>query len=95
MGTGPPKSAELFEELEDEVKDAIVTGITEDRVLDQILLIVINAIQTGRQLYSNPLEEPAFYQKYLRRWVDEGLEELMKVKRLEEKQTSKVTGENG
>ena len=89
MGSNAPKSEELLAELEDKVKDAIIVGQSGDYVLDEILLIIINSIQTGRQLYSNPLKEPAFYQKYLRRWVDEGLEELAKINKLQK------SGENG
>ena len=82
MGPDAPKSEELLAELEDQVKDAVLIGQSSDSVLDHILMIVVNSIQTGRDLYNNPLEEPAFYQLYLRRWVEEGIEELKKVNRL-------------
>ncbi len=90
MRPDAPKSQELFLEIEEVVKDAILTEECEDPILDQTLLLVINSISTGRHLYANPLEEPAFYQKYLRRWVDEGLGELAKLKKFTEK-----SGENG
>jgi hypothetical protein len=71
------------------VKDAIHDEDFDDPVLDDILSLIINSIQTERHLYNSPLEEPAFYQKYLRRWVEEGLEELKDIKRANEK-----SGEN-
>jgi hypothetical protein len=79
LGADAPKSEELLSEIEDEVKDAIISQSGDDPVLSEILLLIINSIHTGRYLYQSPLEEPAFYQKYLRRWVEEGLEELSKI----------------
>jgi hypothetical protein len=89
MGADAPKSAELLIEIEDQVKDAILEESCEDPVLGLTLSLIINSIQTERPLYQSPLEEPAFYQTYLRRWVEEGLEELRTIKRLTEK-----SGEN-
>ena len=89
MGANAPKSEELLAELEDEIKDAIISEHTDDRILGQTLMIVINAIQTDRHLYANPLDEPYFYQQYLRRWVEEGFEELAKISKIQNKSGEK------
>ena len=75
--------------MEDEVKDAILTGISEDIVLLGLIEITLESINSGRPLYNNPLTEPFLYRKHLRRWVEEGLSESRKLR--EQNQT----GEQG
>jgi hypothetical protein len=87
VGTAPqPKSEEeqarrdeILEELEDSIKDAILTGSTPDPVLSVLLEITINSVTTGRPLFDNPLKEPAFYRRKFYPWVKEGIEEYRKV----------------
>ena len=62
--------------MEDIVKDAIITGDTDDRVLDLLIDIVVSSIQDGRPLFPNVMTEPSFYRRYFRRWVAEALAEL-------------------
>lgn len=86
MGTEPPKSeddpgkgriADLLEELEDAVKDAILTT-TDDPILSILLEITLNSLVTHRPLFDNPLEEPIFYRRHFVKWVEEGLQERAK-----------------
>lgn len=64
--------------MEDAVKDAIVTQETADYVLLRLIEVTVVSIQEGRPLFSSPLKEPVLYQRYFRRWVEEGLAELLK-----------------
>ena len=57
----------------------IITGNTDDSVLDYLVGLTLTAIGEARPLFPNPLEEPYFYQRYFRKWVAEGLEELRKI----------------
>ncbi len=86
MGAGPPKSEEdlgklrdLLAEMEDAVKDDILSGEVNDLVLSNLIEIVTYSKVTGRPLFASPLDEPAFYRRYFARWVEEGLEEKRKV----------------
>ena len=76
--------------MEDEVKDAILTGISEDVVLLGLIEITLESINSGRPIYTNPLTEPSFYRKHFRRWVEDGLDEA---RRLSEQ--TKQAGEQG
>lgn len=88
MGARTPKSEEggafrerRLAELEDIVKDAIYTETSDDPVLLKLIEITMISITENRPLFSgSPLNEPAFYQRYFRRWVQEGLEEARKFK---------------
>ena len=103
MGTGGrrPKRAGLavgkvhnapYGELEDAVKDLIVTGSTDDSVLDYLVGLTLTAIGEARPLFPNLLEEPYFYQRYFRKWVAEGLEELRKIAESETALTKEIQG---
>lgn len=85
MGTRPPKSTEdlqrlsdTLSEMEDAVKDAILTGATDDIVLSYLIEIASYSKFTDRPLFPNPLMEPIFYRRYFYRWVVEGLAEKEK-----------------
>ena len=62
--------------MEDGVKDAILTGATEDRVLDKLILFTMGIVVEGRHIAQNPLEEPAFFERQFKRWMAEGMKEL-------------------
>jgi hypothetical protein len=62
--------------MEDGVKDAILTGATEDRVLDKLILLTMQMVIEGRHIAQNPLEEPAFFERQFKRWVADGVKEL-------------------
>jgi len=62
--------------MEDGVKDAILTGATEDRVLDKLILFTMGIVVEGRHIAQNPLEEPAFFERQFKRWVADGVKEL-------------------
>jgi hypothetical protein len=57
------------------VKDAVLTGECDDPILQGLLEITIASINDSRPLYATLLEEPAFYRKFFRKWVVEGLKE--------------------
>jgi hypothetical protein len=80
--------------MEDDVKDAILTGATEDAVLDKLILLSMRVVVEGRQIAQNPLEEPAFFARHFKGWVAEGIKELeasrVEKKKLEETLTGKA-----
>ena len=80
MGASGPKLdiEDLFAELEDIVKDAMVEGSTTDHYLGLLLENVLVSIAENRPLYASPLDEPAFYRTF-RRWVAEGIGEAVKI----------------
>ena len=80
MGASGPKLdvEDLFAELEDTVKDAMVEGATADHYLGLLLENVLVSIVENRPLFTNPLDEPAFYRTF-RRWVAEGIGEAVKI----------------
>lgn len=61
--------------MEDEIRSAL-DGKTEDVVLVSIINIVLDAINTKRNLFSNPLTEPVILRRYLLPIIDDGLDEL-------------------
>ena len=85
MGAIGPKRIVEFDEmalLAEAVNDAIITGHTNDEVLDLLLDITVVSITEGRPLFPNPLEEPVFYRRYFKEWVLEGLEDIQELKKL-------------
>jgi len=64
--------------MSNEVKDVILTGDTSDAVLANMIEITVDAIVTGRPLFTNPLTEPDFYRKHFSKWVQEGVNEAKK-----------------
>ena len=69
--------------MEDKVKDAILDGVSQDAVLDHLVALSLSEILRGKPLFSSPLDEPYFYQKYFRRWIEEGLAEYRKANEIE------------
>lgn len=61
--------------MEECVKDAILTNEFTDLVLLRLVELTIYSIRSDRPLFPNPMQEPTFYRKYFRKWVDEALEE--------------------
>lgn len=61
--------------MEEYVKDAIITNEFTDLCLLRLVELTIYSIRNDRPLFPNPLQEPAFYRKYFRQWVDEAIEE--------------------
>jgi len=91
MGTGQPKPDEAaggdgltdvqreLIELEEYIKDAIITRSGDDRMLAIVLDIVLSSIADGRPLYPNIFDEPIFYRRYIKPWIEEGLREAAKI----------------
>jgi hypothetical protein len=77
MGASGPKRsvADRLFLLEDEVNDAVLTGHTDDKVLDTLLDITIASIKSDREVFPNPLTEPIFYRRHFKKWVQQSLEE--------------------
>ena len=92
MGTGDPKSDECglagdrvtLTELEDEVNDAVLTETTEDPVLAFLIEVTMASIETSRPLFSNLWDEPIFYRRHFRKWVEQGLREAAKIREIQE-----------
>lgn len=104
MGTGPKSGqaqgevsfAELkkarYEELENIVKDAIVSGVTDDGPLDFLISLAIQTAVDGVQAAKTLLEQPHFYTNYFVPWVKEGLEERHKINEIENDVRKKAGG---
>ncbi len=86
MGRFAPKSAELLGELEDIVKDAILTDNYEDPVLTRLIEITLASITEKRPLFPTVLEEPEFFRRYFRRWVEEGMQERIQERAAQEQE---------
>jgi hypothetical protein len=92
VGTGHPKSDECglagdrvtFTELEDEVNDAVLTETTEDPVLAFLIEVTMASIETGRPLFSNLFDEPIFYRRHFRKWVEQSLREADQIRKIQE-----------
>ncbi len=96
MGTAAPKRFEISDpevwgreridliEMEEHVKDAILTDEFSDLVLLRLVDLTITAIQEERPLFPNLLEEPAFYRKNFRLWVREAMEERKALEQAQE-----------
>lgn len=52
-----------------------VTDGTDDLVLSRLIDITVRSIYTRRELFENPLQEPFFYARYFRPWVQSALDE--------------------
>jgi hypothetical protein len=64
--------------MEDMVKDAVMGDLEDpDPILDRIIFLTTQEIVNHRYLFQSPLEEPYFYQKYFRKWVEEGIREYI------------------
>ena len=91
MGAGTPKRYELYAELEEQVKDAILLE-TDDIVLAQLIELTAASITDGRPLFPTLLDEPQFYRVFFRRWVEEGLKEAAMLQQIEDNLVEKTLG---
>ncbi len=66
------------------VKDAVLTGDFDSLPLIRLVELTIHSIQHDRPLFSNLLDEPAFYRKHFYIWVREALSEKQKLAQIEE-----------
>ena len=89
-----PKSEDLagrLGELEEVVKDYILTG-GGDPTLRLLVDLTAVSITEERPLFPNPLEEPAFFRKFFKVWVREGLQERAKLNASELEAEEKAGG---
>lgn len=79
-----PKKSEIpsIEDIEDYVKDAIVSEDFSDPVFALLFDLVIEARVTKRHLFENPLTEPLFFRRYFLKWIDEAIEEKKKIEKI-------------
>ena len=73
----------LLAELENYVKDYILVGEAHDMVLNEYISLVLNAATTQTEIFPASLGllgRPAFFERYLRHWITEGMEELRKTR---------------
>lgn len=64
-------------EIEDYVKDYIVTKEADDPILSQYIALVRKERRTGIPIFTcGILDRPAFFENFLRPWILEGLQEL-------------------
>ena len=76
MGYVPKKSEhESLSEIEDYVKDAILTEDFSDEYFASLFELTLTAKSSGRHLFANPMDEPLFYRRHFVRWIEEGMEE--------------------
>jgi hypothetical protein len=60
--------------MEDYIKDSIIAE-SGDPILNIIIDLTLSAEQDQRPLFSDPIREPYFYSRYVRRWILEGIKE--------------------
>lgn len=73
--------------MEEAVEEAMLTEHSDDPVLPLLIGLAVTSITENRPLFPNPFDEPVFYRRYFRKWVEDGLEEVSKIhKALEEAQ---------
>ena len=61
--------------MEEYVKDCILTNEFTDLTLLRMVELTIYSIQNERPLFPTLMQEPAFYRKSFRMWVNEAMEE--------------------
>lgn len=61
--------------MAEQVKDAILLNEFDDLVLLRLIEMTVASIRSGRPMFPNVLDEPAFFRKYFRAWVEEALDE--------------------
>jgi hypothetical protein len=71
---------ELYEELADEIHDAILMEFTEDRSLEWLLRLALVEILDRRPVFPNPMHEPVLWRKFVR-WTEDALEDAKEVKK--------------
>ena len=74
---------ELLDKMEGAVKDAILSGGTEDYFLAVLIDLTVASIRENRPLFPNLMDEPILYRAF-RRFVQEGLDALERAKAIEE-----------
>jgi hypothetical protein len=62
-----------LEEIEEAFKEAILTGGTKDRLINDYLNIITSSMRTGRPLFPNLLDEPVLY-TMIYEWVQEAIQ---------------------
>lgn len=78
-------------DLEDYIKDYIVSGLDDDPILNQYLALVLAEQETGVPLYDLPLlDRPAFFERKIRPWILEGYQERAKISELSAKKHKEV-----
>lgn len=71
--------------MEDAVKDMVLGDLPyDDPILEQLVRLTLLEVVRGHRLYQSPLDEPYFFQRHFKTWVEEGLVEYQKVKEIEE-----------
>jgi len=65
-------------DMQVEIKDAILEGGSDDKVLESLILLTMTEISSKRPLFPSPMDEPVLYAHYFRKWVKEGMEGLKK-----------------
>ena len=87
MGAGGPKRPvdEVFGELEEAVNDAILSGQTDDRVLEILIDLTVTSEHQNRPLFPTVIDEPDFYRLHFKKWVLESLAEAAALRSLEHK----------
>lgn len=82
----PRRSRELADELselEDAVKDIVYLGRGNDAYMNALVGFAVTLVQENRTIESNPLNEPYFFNRYIRRWVKEALGEVQRLRKEE------------
>ena len=67
-------------------------GEIADASIGLIVELTVAAIQEDRPLFPNPIDEPIFYRRYIKRWVREELEQNTAIAR---KQAADIAALNG
>jgi hypothetical protein len=80
VGPGRPKRSvgDIYNEMAEAVNDAIITGVSNDPILDILIDVVATSVIEDRHIFPNPLDEPLLYREF-RTWVKEGLEDAAQI----------------
>jgi hypothetical protein len=78
--------------MEGVVKDAILEEDFADRILWNLIEITMAEITTGRPLFQTLREEPVFYRRHFRRWVEEAMGERSRLAELEQRIHDEING---
>lgn len=78
--------------MEGVVKDMILEEDFNDRVLWGMIEITMAEITTKRPLFPTLRDEPVFYRRYFRRWVEEAMQERARLQGLEQSIYEDING---
>ncbi len=87
--------SDFLAELEAYVKDYLLSDLGGDGVLDILIDLTLEAERSQRPLYADPIREPYFYSRYVRRWILEGVQECAAIQGGNQKLWASLSNRSG